>query len=131
MNSTAKCVTCSPMTRSPLLPALGLGLALALGACGRSTGATAPRDPYAQLLAHTDRMIQILKDDRDDPDKASRELTAYQEKNKAEIERLKQALADFMRKDPMKAAAVSAVYGLKSAELATLTEEMAARTRAR
>ncbi len=110
------------------MPALGLGLALALGACGR---ATVPRDPYAQLLAHTDRMIQILKDDRDDPDKASRELTAYQQKNKAEIERLKQALADFMQKDPMKAAAVSAVYGLKSAQLATLTDEMTARTRAR
>ncbi len=117
--------------RSPVRLALGLGLAVVLAACSGSAGAAASKDPYAQLLAHTDRMIQILKDNQADPAEASRELTAYQEKHQAELERLKQALADFMQKDPMKAAAVSAVYGLKSAELATLTEQVTARTRAR
>jgi hypothetical protein len=107
------------------------GLALALVACRGSAGAGGAKDPYVRLLAHTDRMIQILKDDRSDPDKAARELAAYREKNGAEVEELKQVLGDFMQRDPMKAAAVSAVYGLKSAELATLTEELAAKTRAR
>lgn len=117
--------------RSPSLLALGIGLAFVLGACDRSAGAAAGKDPYVRLLAHTDRMIEILKDHRDQPDEAWRELAAYQEQHQAELERLKQALGDFMQRDPMKAAAVSAAYGLKSAELATLTEEVRARTRAR
>ncbi len=111
--------------------ALGIGLALVLGACSRSAGAAAGKDPYAQLLAHTDRMIQLLEENREHPDKAYGELMAYQEKNQAELERLKQALGEFMQKDPMTAAAVAAAYGLKSARLATLTEEMAARAKPR
>ena len=117
--------------RTSLVLAIGAALALVLAACSRSPEAGAGGDPYARLLAHTDHMIAILQDNRDDPEKASRELAAYQEKHRAELERLKQALADLMQKDPMKAAAVSAVYGLKSAQLSTLTEEMAAKVRAR
>ncbi len=114
-----------------ILLAFGIGLVFVLGACGRSAGAAAGKDSYAQLLAHTDRMIQILEENREDPDKAYRDLMAYQEKNKAELDGLKQALGEFMQKDPMKAAAVSAAYGLKSAKLATLTDEMAARSKPR
>jgi hypothetical protein len=111
--------------------ALGVGLALALGACSRSAGAAGEKDPYVQLLAHTDRMIELLETNRADPDEASRELNAYQEKHGAELERLKQALGELMQREPMKAAAVSAAYGLRSAKLATLTEELAAKRRAR
>ena len=114
-----------------MLLALGVGLAFALLACSGSAGSAGGKDPYAKLLAHVDRMIAILEDNRGDPAKASKELTAYREKNDAEIERLKQVLAEFMQKEPMKAAAVSAAYGLKSAELATLIEELTAKTRAR
>jgi hypothetical protein len=105
-----------------------LGLAFVLLACHGSVRA---KDPYATLLAHTDHMIELLKENRGDPEKASKELTAYREQNGAEIERLKQELGEFMQRDPMKAAAVSASYGLKSAELATLTEELAAKTKGR
>jgi hypothetical protein len=116
------------MKRLSMLLAVGVALALALAACGRSADRS---DPYAKLLAHTNKMIEILKDNRADPDKAIKELAAYQEEHKAELNELKQDLADFMQKDPMKAAAVSAVYGLKSAELDSLTAEMTSRARAR
>lgn len=110
---------------------LVIALGAALAACGRSGGAAGGKDPNVQLLAHIDRMIAILKDNEADPPKAIRELTAYQEKNKAEIERLKQHLGDFMQKDPMKAAAVSSVYGMRSAELDSRTHELEAKAAAR
>lgn len=119
------------MRRLSTSPALVVGLALLLGACSRPPGAAGEKDPYVRLLAHTDRMIEILETNRGDPDEAARELDAYREKHGAELERLKQALGEYMQREPMKAAAVSAVYGLRSAKLATLTEELAAKTRAR
>lgn len=119
------------MRRTSTLLAFGVVLAFVLGACSRSTGAAHEKDPVARLLAHTDRMIEILRDNQEDPEKAIKELTAYQEENNAEMERLKQAMSDFMQKDPMKAAAVSSAYGFKSAELASRTEELAAKMKAR
>ncbi|HYD40223.1 MAG TPA: hypothetical protein VEB43_05295 [Anaeromyxobacter sp.] len=103
--------------------------AFVLGACGSSTRSAA-KDP-STLLAHLDRMIAILEDHRADPDRATRELTAYEEKHRAELERLRQALAEVMQRDPMKAAAVSAAYGLKSAQLEAMAAEAAAKARAR
>ncbi len=89
------------------------------------------KDPFAQLLAHTDRMIQILEADRADPERAARELSAYQEKHAAELDRLKQAASELMQKDPMRVAGASSLYGLKSAELDARTREMEAARKTR
>lgn len=108
----------------PLLPVLAL--ALLAPACHRKIdGKTAA----TKLLAHTDAMIQILKDHEADPPAAAKELAAYQEKNQAEIEQLKQAMGEYMQKDRMAAAAVSAIYGLKSAELSSRMDQLAAKTK--
>ncbi len=116
------------MTKRPFaLPSLAVALAFLLCACSRSPAPSAAKDPLAELIAHTDRMIEILKKNGDDPEKAVRELAAYHEKNQAEVERLKQAAGEAMKKDPMKAAAASSLYGMRSAELAALTEETTAR----
>lgn len=115
----------------PLVLVLVVALGVALAGCSRSREATRSKDPNAQLLAHTDRMIQILKDNQADPGKAVQELASYQAKNRAEIERLKQTLGESMQKDPMRAAAVSSIYGMKSAELDVLTKEMEAKAAAR
>ncbi len=114
------------MTRRtfPLLAA-GAALALALAACSRP--AQPPADPFAGLIAHTDRMTKLLRDNQADPDKALQELAAYQQKNGAEIQRLKDEVGALMQRDGMKVAAASAVYGMKSAELDGLTAELAAK----
>jgi ABC-type glycerol-3-phosphate transport system substrate-binding protein len=112
------------MKRLSTLLALGAALALGLTACG---GSAKPKDPNATLLAHVDAMIKILADNEANPDKATRELTAYEQKHGAEIERLKQELADLMQKDPMKASGVAAAYGLRSGELEGRKAEIAAK----
>jgi hypothetical protein len=116
------------MKHIPLLAA-GVVAALVLGACGRSTRST--KDPATQLLAHTDRMIAILEEHREDPDRATRELAAYREKHQAELERLKQAFSEVMQKDPMKAAAASATYGMKSTQLEAMAAEAAMKAKSR
>ncbi len=124
--------------RLPISLALGVALALALAACSKSGGTTpaasapspeAGRDAFTKLIAHTDNMIKILQDNRADPGKATRELTAYQEEHKAEIEQLKQAVGDSMQRDPMKWAAAASVYGMKSAQLDGLTAEVTGKPR--
>lgn len=119
------------MTRTLAALASAVVLACVLGACSRPPAAAGGGDPSARLLAHTDRMIELLRANEADPDKAVSELAAYQAKHGAEVEELKRALSDFMQKDPMKAAAVASVYGRKSTELAYLTEQAAAKARER
>ncbi len=114
--------------RLPVSLGLALILALALAGCRKPAR---PQDPFVALIAHTDQQIKILQDDAADPAKALRELQAYQEKNGAEIERLKQDVGALMQKDPMKAAAASAVYGMKSAELDGRTKEAEAKAKAK
>jgi hypothetical protein len=133
--------------RLSVLLAVGFGLSLVLAACDRPAGGrnsdgrdlggkdsgsknAGGKDPYTRLIDHTDNMIRILKDNKEDPDKAMKELTAYQASNNAEVQKLKQDVADLMQKDAMKVAAASAVYGLKSAELDTLATELTARAKA-
>ncbi len=112
---------------------LAIGVLVVSGlACERSGGKTGGGgDPAAQLLVHTDRMIGILRANESDPEKATRELAAYEREHGAELARLKQAMADFMKKTPMKAAAAASVYGRKSTELEYLTAQAAARVKAR
>ena len=105
------------MKRRSVPLAVAVSLTFLLAACRGG------KDPYAKLLAHTDSMIKILKDNEGDPDRAARKLNAYQREHEAELQKLKKDLADFMQKEPMKAAPVAAVYGLRSAELANLTAE--------
>jgi len=116
------------MTRRtfPLLAA-GAALALALAACSRPAKPAHAADPLAGLIAHTERMTKLLRDNQAEPDKALQELAAYQQKNGAEIQQLKDQASALMQKDPMKMAAASSVYGMKSAELDGLTAELTAR----
>jgi len=113
--------------RLSLSLALGVALTFALGACGSKPPApSGGGDPFAKLIGHTNQMIQILKDNKADPDKALKELAAYQEKHSAEMESDRQQVGELMQKDPMKVAAPSSVYGIKSAELDVLTRELTA-----
>ncbi len=113
-----------------LSPALASGavLALLVAACHRS----APMDgntAATKLIAHTTAMLQILKDNQADPDKAMKELTAYKQQHDAEIAQLKEAMGNAMQKEGMKMAAASAVYGMRSAELDGLTKELEAKAK--
>jgi len=120
------------MTRETLAPlAFAVVLAFLVGACSRSPAAAGGSDPSARLLAHTDRMIELLRANEADPEKAASALAAYQAKHGAEVEELKRAMAAFMQKDPLKAAAAASVYGRKSTELAHLTAQAEARARTR
>lgn len=115
------------MTKRLSVPlVLGVVLSLVLAACGSPK----EKDPVGKLLAHTDAMIRLLEEHRADPDEATRELAAYQQKHGAEIEELQRRLADLMQKDPMKSAAAASAYGMRSAQLAGLTAEITARARA-
>lgn len=106
--------------------ALGVALSVVLSACSKPAP---PKDPYVGLVAHMRAMIKILQDNEADPEKADRELTAYHQKYDAEIERLKAAAAEVLQKDPMKAAAASAAYGMASAEVDGRTHEMKSRVK--
>ncbi len=130
LNSTEKGVHTSSMARFRFA-ALGLAAALALASCSRPGGAAGEKNAYTRLLAHTERMVQILKDNDANPAAGLKELARYQDEHGAEVERLKQALGDYMQRDPLGAAAVSAAYGMRSAELSTRTEKMKARAAAR
>lgn len=105
--------------------ALGLALTVVLSACSKP----APKDPYVGLIGHMRAMIKILQDNEADPEKAERELSAYHQKYDAEIEQLKAGAAAVLQKDPMKAAAASATYGMASAELDGRTQEMRSRVK--
>ncbi len=110
---------------------LAVGVCLGFGfACGSSARKAGGGDAAAQLLAHTDRMIGILRANESNPEEATSELAAYEKEHGAEVARLKQAMADFMQKDPMKAAAAASVYGRKSTELEYLRAQAAAKAKA-
>lgn len=131
--------------RLSLMLAAGVSAAVALSACRKAepaaqaaaggarpaAAAAETRDPVARLLAHTEAMVQILRDNEADPARAIQELTAYQQKNQAEIDQEKQAMAEYMQRDPMKAAAASSLYGMRSAELDARTAELTARLKAK
>ncbi len=108
----------------------GAALALTLGAC-RPTKPAPAADPFNGLISHTEKMTKLLRDNQADPDKALQELAAYQQKNGAEIQRLKDEVGALMQRDGMKVAAASAVYGMKSAELDGLTAELTAKKAAK
>jgi hypothetical protein len=111
--------------------ALGIALALALAACGDKPAPPPPTggDPFVPLITRTNEMIKLLQDNKADPEKALAELAAYQEQHKAELERARQQVGELMQKDPMKVAAASSAYGIKSAQLDVLTKELAARAK--
>jgi peptidoglycan hydrolase CwlO-like protein len=104
--------------------------ALALAACSPSKPAP-PADPFAGLIAHTEKMTKLLRDNQADPDKALKTLAAYQQEHGAEIAELKHQVGTLMQKEGVKVAAASAVYGMKSAELDGLTAELQAKKTAK
>jgi hypothetical protein len=109
----------------------GVAVVLVLAACGRASAAKGEGDPFARLYAHTDRMIAILEDNTQDPDQALRALAAYRQENGAEIEALKAEVGRLMQQDPMKTAAASSAYGLRSMKLEGLVAEVTSRRKAR
>ena len=117
------------MKRLSVLLALGVALALASTACGKKAEPAAAKDPMTGLIGHTDAMIKLIEENKADPAKALQALTAYQEAHKVEIEQLKQGASELMQKDPMKMAAASATYGMKSAQLDGMAAELAAKAK--
>jgi hypothetical protein len=95
-----------------------------LSACGGGGGLEGDTGPFGKFLTHYDNMIKIIRDNKDNPEKASEALAAYQEQNQAELDRLSKEMEEYSKKDPMKALQLTAAVLKKTEELTQLSSEI-------
>jgi hypothetical protein len=107
-----------------MLCAVTIVLLFAFASCGGSGGAAGGNDPYAKFISHYDNMIKIVRDNKGNPDKMQKELTAYQSKNEAEMDKLTKDMEKFAKDNPMKALEYATQIMSKTEELSKLAEEM-------